>query len=371
MAVTASADDFSSRPFWRQRALLPAGQIVQGDYVTFAPRVMISGTVNGDVYAAGGRVLVDGTINGDLIAAGAKVILSGNVSQNVRIAAAHVVLSGNVGRNVTIGAADIQLTGAGEIRGNVSAAGLDVELEGPIKGGARIAAGRITIANHIGRDVAVTAEAVRLVSKARVDGKLRSWSDRAPTIEEGAAVRGPVSHHAFGEGWKAETFRQGLTGLRLMATAISVVSTLVLGLLLVRVYPVFTRKVTSTIREQPLRALGWGAAALIGIPVVAVIFVVTLLGVPIGIILLTLYGAMLYLARVYAMTWLGQLLLSRTSDSSPLVWSFVTGLAVYAVLSLIPIVGDVITLATVLFGLGALLAAEKDLVAVLRKEQIV
>ena len=371
MAAPVVAEDSAERPFWRQRAIVPADQIVHGDYVAFAPRVVISGTVNGDVYAAGGRVLVDGVINGDLIAAGRKIILSGKVSQNARIAAAHVVLSGDVGRNVTIGAADIQLTSAGEIRGNVLAAGGDVELEGPINGRTRIAAGRITIADHIGRDVSVAGGAVHLSSKATVDGKLRSWGDAAPVIDDGATIRGVMSHRPLLEGWKAETFRQGFTGLRIMAATISIVSTLILGLVLVRLYPMFTRKVTSTIRERPLRALGWGTAALIGIPIVAAIFVVTLLGLPIGMILLTLYAAMVYLSRVYAMTWLGQLLLRRTSDSSPLAWSFVTGLALYAVLSLIPVVGEFITLATVLFGLGALLAAENDLVAVLRKEQIV
>lgn len=370
ISAIASADESSSRPLLRQRAALAAGQVVQGDYVAAAPRVVISGTVNGDVYAAGGDVLVDGVINGDLIAAGAKVILSGKVSQDARIAGAHVVLSGTVGRNVTVGAADLQLTEAGQIEGNMLAAGGEVELDGQIGRDARIGAGKLTVSNNIGSDLAVAAGAVRLTSKAMVEGKLRYWSETPPVMDEGATVQGAVIHRQFAEWWQAEGFRRGLAGLRLMTTVISVVSTLILGLVLLRLYPVFTQRVASMIREQPMRAFGWGAAALVGTPLVAAVFLVTLLGLPIGIILMSLYVVMLYLARVYAMTCLGQVLLRRTADSSPLAWSFAAGLALYGLLSVIPVVGELVTLATVLFGLGALLAAEKDPVKVLREEQV-
>ena len=370
-AAIASAEDSSSPALLRQRAVLGAGQVVQGDYVAAAPRVVISGTVNGDVYAAGGRILVDGVINGDLIVAGAKVILSGKVSQDARIAGAHVVISGTVGRNVTVGAADLQVTEAGRIQGNVLAAGGEVEVEGQIGRDAKIGAGKVTVSNNIGGDLAVAAGAARLTSKALVEGRLRYWSETAPVMDEGATIRGGVTHRQFSEWWQTEGFRRGFAGLRLMTTVISVVSTLILGLVLLRLYPVFTRRVALIIRERPMRALGWGAAALVGIPLAAAVFLVTVLGMPIGIILMSLYGVMLYLSRVYAMTWFGQVLLRRTSDSAPLAWSFVAGLAVYALLSVIPVVGELVTLVTVLFGLGALLAAEKDLVAALRKEQVV
>ena len=371
LPAAGSADDSpSGRSMWRERAVLAAGQTVQGDYVAVAPRVVISGTVNGDVYLAGGRILVDGIVNGDLIVAGAKVILSGRVSQNARIAAAHAVINGTVGRNITVGAADIQLTDAGEIHGTMMAAGGDVELEGPVDKDAKIAAGNAVVSNHVGRHLSV-AGAMRLTPKAVVEGNVRHWSNREPVLEDGATVRGAVTRRPLFRGWTAEGFRYGLGGLRLLAAAVSAVSTLILGLLLLRLYPVFTRQVASTIRERPWRSLGWGAAALLGTPVVALVCAITLLGLPIGIVLMALYGVVLYLGRVYAMTWLGQMLLRRMSDSSSLAWSFVLGLIVYMILSFLPIVGDVVTLLTVVLGLGSLLVAERDLVVSLRAQQVV
>lgn len=91
LPTTVQADEPLSRAPWKERAVLRAGQVVQGDYFAFGPHVEISGIVNGDLYAAGGEVLIDGVVNGDVIVAGAKVILSGTVAQDARVAGAQVV----------------------------------------------------------------------------------------------------------------------------------------------------------------------------------------------------------------------------------------------------------------------------------------
>jgi hypothetical protein len=348
---------------------LRAGQIVQGDYFAFGPHVEISGIVNGDLYAAGGEVLIDGVVNGDVIVAGAKVILSGTVAQDARIAGAQVTVSGTIGRNATLGGADVHLTETAKVRDNLIAGGGHVQLAGSVGRDARVGAWKATLSNQIERDLIVAAGSVRLTSKATVGGRLRYWGEAAPSIDEEATVRGAITQRPLPEGWSIERARQGLVGIRLMAAFIGFVSTLILGLVLLRVYPVFARRVTATIRERPTAALGWGTVALVATPVVALSFVVTLFALPIGLLLLALYGATVYLARVYTITYVGQILIRRQEDSSSLAWPFVAGLVLYSVLSLIPVVGGLLTLLTVLFGLGALLVSKKELIATLREQK--
>ena len=376
LPATAQADEPSSRAPWKERAVLRAGQIVQGDYFAFGPHVEISGIVNGDLYAAGGEVLIDGVVNGDVIVAGAKVILSGTVAQDARIAGAQVTVSGTIGRNATLGGADVHLTETAKVRDNLIAGGGDrsidpiviVQLAGSVGRDARVGAWKATLSNQIERDLIVAAGSVRLTSKATVGGRLRYWGEAAPSIDEEATVRGAITQRPLPEGWSIERARQGLVGIRLMAAFIGFVSTLILGLVLLRVYPVFARRVTATIRERPTAALGWGTVALVATPVVALSFVVTLFALPIGLLLLALYGATVYLARVYAITYVGQILIRRQEDSSSLAWPFVAGLVLYSVLSLIPVVGGLLTLLTVLFGLGALLVSKKELIETLREQ---
>jgi cytoskeletal protein CcmA (bactofilin family) len=368
-STVVSADESSGRELFERRAVLAAGQVVQGDYFAFGPHVEISGTVHGDVYAAGGDVLVDGTVDGDLIAAGAKVIVSGTVSQDARIAGAQVTVGGTIGRNVTVGGGDVQLTDSARVQGNLLAGAGNVQLAGHIGRDARIGAGNVTVSNVIEGDLAVAAGAVRLTSRATVGRNLRYWSETAPSIDEGAIVRGTVMQRPLPEAVRAGEVRRGLAGIRVMAAVVSFVSTLLLGLLLLRIYPVFTETAASMIRERPWTSFGWGAAALVGTPLLAAVLLATVVGIPIGIMLMALYMVTVYLARVYTITWAGQLALRRMSRSSSLVRAFVTGLVLYSLLSLIPFVGKFVTLGTILLGLGALLATKKELVVRLREQR--
>jgi hypothetical protein len=368
LSTAVYAGDSSPRAPRNERAVLQAGQVVQGDYFAFGPHVEISGVVNGDLYAAGGDVLVDGVVNGDVIVAGAKVMLSGSVAQDARIAGAQVTVSGTIGRSATIGGADVHLTETAQVRDNLLVGGGNLQLAGAIGRDARVGAWQATLSNNIERDLIVAAESVRLTSKAIVGGKLRYWGETPPSIDEAATVRGAITRRPLPEGWTVERARRGILGMRLMAAVVGFLSTLILGLVLLRVYPLFSRRVTATMRERPGPSLGWGTVLLLATPLVAVSFLVTLFALPIGVILLALYGATVYLARIYAITCFGQFLFPRQSDASSLAWPFTAGLVLYSVLSFIPVVGGLLTLLTILFGLGALLMTKRELIAALREQ---
>ena len=370
-ATSASADDSIESWFPGERAVLPAGKEVQGDYFSFGPHVVISGTVHGDLYAAGGEILVDGTVNGDLIAAGGTVIVSGTVSQDARIVGGRVTVSGTIGNNATVAGGDVLVADAARVQGNWLGAGGNVELAGPVKGQVRIAGGKVTVSDAIGGDLVIAAPSIRLTSEASIGRHFRYWSEAEPWIEEGAAIGGTILRRPVPEGLRAERFSRGLTALRLAGTAISFVSTLVLGLILVIVYPVFSLAVDWTIRERPMASLGTGAAALAGIPLLVLFCFATVLGLPLGLVAGAMYVVALYVARIFVMLWAGQLLLQLVSDSPSPRWAFVTGLVLYSLFTLIPFVGGLVTLMTVLVGLGALLLTKTALVRQLRNQQLV
>lgn len=363
------ADESVPRSPLGDRAVLPAGRVVQGDYFAFGPHVEISGIVNGDLYAAGGEIMVDGVVNGDIIVAGAKVILSGTVAQDARVIGAKVTVSGTIGRNASLAGVDLHLAETSQVRENLLAGGGHVQLEGSIGRDARVGAWRVTLSNDIERDFIVAAESIRLTSKASIGGRLRYWGEAAPSIDEQATVRGPITHRPLPEGWSIERARQGIFGMQVLAVVVSFLSTLILGLILLRLYPLFSRRVTALMRERPGASLGVGGAALLLTPIVALSFVVTLLALPIGVIVLALYGVTAYLARIYTMLYVGQRLFGQRDESASLAKPFIAGLVVYSLLSIVPVLGGFVTLGTVLFGLGALLMAKRELIASLQEQQ--
>ncbi len=367
----AWAEEFSERVEWRERAVLRAGQEVQGDYFAFGSHVEISGTVHGDVYAAGGEVLMDGVIDGDLIVAGGAVTVSGEVIQDVRIVGGDVTLSGEIYRNVTIAGGDVHLTDSVYVAGNLLTGAGNLLVGGSIDGDVRIGAGNVTLANAIGGELAVAAVAIRLTSKASVGKEFNYWSDREPSIDAEATILGTVTKRKIPEAFKGEEVRRGFAGMQVAAGVVSFVSTLILGLLLLRIYPVFTPRVASMIQEQPWVTLGVGGALLVGVPLVVFLCMVSVLGIPIGLMLSAMFFVTLYVGRVFVMLWAGQRLLGLVSDSPSVVWAFVTGLIVYFLISVVPIVGKLVTLLAVTTGLGAIMIAKKELVAKLRNQQVV
>jgi len=59
---------------------LAVGQIIDNDVFIAQPEVTIDGTVNGDVFVLGNQVIVNGDINGSLVAVGQSVDIQGQVS---------------------------------------------------------------------------------------------------------------------------------------------------------------------------------------------------------------------------------------------------------------------------------------------------
>ncbi|NJN68997.1 MAG: hypothetical protein HC801_00860 [Nitrospira sp.] len=159
--------------------------------------------------------------------------------------------------------------------------------------------------------------------------------------------------------------------MKLLAAMVSFASTLVLGLLLLRIYPAFTPRVASMIQEKPWAVLGVGGLLLFGVPLLILLCMVSVLGIPIGLMLAAMYVVTLYLGRVFVVLWVGQRLLRLVSGSSSAAWAFVTGLVTYFILSLVPVVGALLTLATIAAGLGAILMTKKELVVKLREEHVV
>jgi hypothetical protein len=127
--------------------------------------------------------------------------------------------------------------------------------------------------------IAVSDRAL-LAPSARVGGDLR-YGDERPVLAPGARVAGDVSKEDWadaGSGW-------GWVSALAWWLAVSV-STLIVGALLVWLAPGALHAAESAVREHLGATIGWGVAIAIGVPLLAILALVTLVGIPLGIALL-------------------------------------------------------------------------------------
>ena len=132
------------------------------------------------------------------------------------------------------------------------------------------------------------------------------------------------------------------------------VSALALGLLILWLGPRGADATFLAARSATGPAIGWGLAIFFGLPVLAVVALVTVVGIPLGIAVL--FALVLLYATGYTMSaWL----LGRAIVTAPRrrVEAFLAGWGILQAVALIPWLSGLAWLAATVFGLGAMVVA--------------
>jgi hypothetical protein len=352
-------------------ATLGPEEVVNGNYYAGGEIVEILGTVNGDVYAAGGQVMISGTINGDLIVAGGSVNISGKITDDVRAAGGQVTINADIGKNLSLAGGNLDISQNSSIGQAIQAAGGNILLAAPVGAEAMIAGGNITINSPIADNLQVRGGNLRLTPQAQVSGDLDYWVSEEATISEDAPIRGKTTKHELPKEFKAPSEKQVdsfLKGFNIFSKLISITTTLILGLILIKFFPVCSQNTVSIIRKRFWATLGLGLVTIILVPIIFLLLLVSVLGIPLAFILLTLFIIFLYYARVYAILALGHFLTTKLNKKSVLL-ALLLGIVAYYALTIIPIIGGLTKLFIILIGTGAgLLAGKKTYLSARKKE---
>jgi predicted acyltransferase (DUF342 family) len=335
---------------------LPEDETVDKNYYIASGEVVeISGTVNGDVIVAGGQVFVDGDVKGDLLAAGGSVNVSGNIGQDLRVAGGQINVSGNIGKNVSIAGGDIQLEKDAQIGGGVIIAGGNVLLSAPISGQVTVAAGNVTVSDDINGDIDAYVGTLSVTSQANVNGNLTYTSDQKATVSQGASISGKllqkVPPTVAPEAASLRNFAGAVQKIRLQMRIVSLISALIIGALMIKFLPNYTSNVADRIQSSFWRSLGVGFIVILVSPIAFILLMITVIGIPLGFIGLFLLIIYIYLAKIYVSVWIGNKIVSK-NNKSPYV-PLLLGLLIYYLVTLVWVVGGLVSLLTLFVGVGA------------------
>jgi len=332
-----------------------SGEVIDGDLYVAGGTIIIDGTINGDLIAAGKTIRVNGPVNGSIIAAGGTVNINGEVTHAVRVLGETLNISGTIGRDLLVAGGEVSLASTAKIGSDLLLGAGTALIDGLIKG-----------------DINSGVESLTIASTASIQGKLTYISENEANIHSGAQIRGTITHQlpdvkerlAVGTHKLPNVGERLLTGIGLWGKVIGFLMTLVLGIIIILLAPRRVKAVTESIRTRPWTSLGWGAIILIFTPIAALIVCITIIGLPLVLITLVLYIIAIYLTQLFVGLLIGQLIIGssrRVETRAALVGALTLGLAILSLLRLIPYLNFFIGLATVLFGLGAILVSEKKL----------
>ena len=356
LLVSLSCENGSPAGEPRQRKIvLPAGEIHEGWYFAGGDQVVIQGTVNGDAYVAGGVVDVDGTVNGDLYVVGGQVNVGGNVTHNVIAGGGSIRLEGKVGRTVTACGGTITISRSAMVDGNLLEAGGNLQVAGTIARNARIAAGDLGVTGAINGDLDFAGQTISVSPGAVVGGNVRVYAKQKHTIEiaEGT-VKGRTEIH-LDEG-KTQGTILGLTSGGFWFSVGWFFSLLLVALILTFALPKQVAALGTAILRSPGKSALWGLLGFVAIPLAIALTVVTLIGIPLAMFALVIYGWLLYLSQLSIGVALGDRLMHLEGRAGwKLFLAIGVGLLIVQILLFIPYVKILVIIAGILFGLGALL----------------
>ena len=332
---------------------------VGADHFAAGSSVRVERAVAGDLLAAGGQVDVSAQVRGDAIVAGGNVRLGGRLDNSVFAVGGQLTLAGAVANNARAAGGEVLLVRGAEIGGNASLAGGRVEVDGVIKGYLQAAGGEVFINGAVGGDVMAAGGRIELGPQARIAGRLRYASRDEVIIDPAAQIVGGIERTA----WRAPAGMPSVERARRVGRGVGwiwTVGLMVLAAVLIALLPAFTARVAVTARQRT----GWSALAgfiaLVCFPVAALILMITLIGLPLGLVTLLAYFALLPMGYVAAAIALGDGVLARAKPNAYAATGWRVGAAVVAVLVLallarLPYLGGLVVLAALLIGLGALM----------------
>ena len=330
--------------------------------------VRVRNDVNGDAFLAGNQVILDGTVTGDVYAAGQNVDLSGAIEDDLKAAGTLVNMAATVKDDAFLAGTNLSLSDESSVGGDLLFAGASIEINGPVEGNVKGTGDTIYLNSEIKGDVTFyDAGKITLGPKAKINGNLTYSSLNKLEIPEGVVGKEVIFKERT---TSAEVSEKGiLAGFSFF----NLLTMLFVGLLLLGFAKHFPLYNNNKVFESPFKTLGVGALVLITTPILAVIFMVTMVGLPLGLILLPLWLIALYVAKISAALLIGKAIVKCDEKSGflRLFGGFALGTLVYVVLGLIPFIGWALKLVVLLMALGGLFLGQMDRFSEMRKKKLV
>jgi cytoskeletal protein CcmA (bactofilin family) len=323
-----------------------------GNTVLFGGKVSLESDVQGDLFVFSGEVNIkDSMIHGDLFVFAGRVSLDTVTVEDIRIFSGDLTLTDSlVSGEVIVAAGDMVVTGDTHIAGALHAGSGRIDIRSATQQSLKIYGGEVSINSNVAEDVYVNSAKLIVGPSAEIGGNLTyeyTKNGQRAEISDRAVIVGDVTQRVVAKSGLASS-KTGPASFMF-----DLLMYLVFGLAVIVLFPVWSRTATEIMNTKSLRVLGWGLATLIITPILLILIFGTIVGVSLATTSLLFYGIAIYSSKIYAGLWLGiRLLKNRPVNKDSLIWQMALGVTAISLLSTIPVVGGVVTTASLLFGLG-------------------
>lgn len=306
--------------------------------------------VNSTSFFAGNNINLSSTIDGASFAAGNNIIVSNKqdylfvAGNNIEVVNADTKDAFIAGNSVTIESSKIR---------DLYVAAEDITITSDITRDAYIGGNKVTINGAIEGDLELDADEIIIGEKASVNGTLKYPEKANIKIAETAKVQNKETYKV----------KEVNTEVTIKDTIISAVISFLSLLLVAFILLATNKKLFKQISKEEKSVSYFLKNSLIGlgllllIPLLAIIALFTVIGIPISIIALLLYGIFIYISLIPTAYYLGGWILKDKISNEYVLLGI--SLFVIFVIKYIPIIGGLVNSIFLIFGFAILLKQMK------------
>ena len=321
---------------------------VDGDLTACAQKVQLSGIVRHNFYSAAQLIEVEGEIGSDFIGFAQDIVIDGKVRGGFRGACAAFTLNDTLWGDVIIGAGEVEIGRNAVVYGDIYAGAGEIDIRGRVEGNIIAYVERFKLSGSVTGTVKIMVEEMDFSQGAMIGGNLRYKSEEEFKDDFSPYVDGEIYFTKYVEddcescGW--------IYGLWFFLGSV------IIALLIGGFFGKWLDKGAELFELSLGKALGIGFLSFFVLPVAGIIVLVTVIGIPLGIILLLLYGIFLYLGWIIAAAILGNWGLKMIKwEKAGWILTGIIGLVVLSLLAMIPVLGCLINFCAMILGLGLIL----------------
>ncbi len=313
----------------------------------------VNNKVLGDTVFFGSNSIINSTILQDFIDFSGTTVINGTVLNNAYIVSGNITINGIIKEDLISLGGNIDISKNATVYGNLYALGGEVSIGGKVMHNAYVNTGHFILDGIIGGNLKLSSNNVEINKGSSVKGYFSyTGSDNKNSHVNKSSIKGHIYRYYTNQDQREITFTIARTVLMFLAMIIFV-------LLFIRIFPKLSLSVVKNTTEKTWKSFGYGFIEIIVTPVVVVILLLTIIGIPISIFLMGIYMLLLFLSYMLNGLILGAFITKYLyrMDAGIRFRSAFAGIFISSLISIIPVIGGLynIFVGIIIFGAFSLI----------------
>jgi len=342
-----------------ENILIPKDKEVNTNYYAVGNNIEIYGDITGDIFLAGNSITIGSeNINGDLFIIGQNITVRGVVNGDLRVVTIELNIEGEVNGNVLNVGQNMYLLQDASINGNFTNYLSKVSLWGNLNGKVDGFFESLLLSGLVKEDIDINfikrfqSENQLNISEDAEINNIKYIALEKGTIDENANILGEVSYT------KDEFIKKPIFTLdNILSLVVKLFSLLIIGMIMIYLWPSFFSSAYSKGKEKRVKKVFKGLLLFIVTPLVSILLLFTVIGIPLGVLLLLLYGMFIYLTNIIVAYFYGKYINDKLLGKRKISTINILALGIFLLIVVlhIPIFGIILQVLTSLLIWGVIL----------------